>query len=744
MKAAQLRKHATSVVLVLSALGLGAYVWLDRDRPTTDEVEGRKDNLLPVLRRDDVSTIVLERDGKSASIVRRDEGDAGDFMYYLEVEGDKNTYADQVAVEQLLQALEFATRIRKVDDGFDLKATGLEPPAMQLTVHMGSAVYRIDIGADAQTPPGARYARLEGQGVFVVPRGPAESMARPIESYRTRRIVPYTSSELASIEIDGPEGKVLLTRGPWDGFRVQNVGPAPRVSRLVFERMLGAFANANAERFVSAEAAKQAVDGAKTSVRVTLVPKDGERAELLIGGDCPQTDGSRPGADKLVVIIRRSQSPLHACTPSTVLGDLQVPASAFADRRVIAATPDEVEELEIVRGTATLELARKGGGWHARKPEDRELQARDVDGFLASLLALEGELATSPDPSKMGLNPPVGTITIRQPSVGDMELPPQIVDIGAEVEGEHGATIALRRRQDDVVLLVPRSAAHLLEPSTTLIRSTELLAVNPLHLKRVEIRHADGPDQMVERAGAGFDLVAPKGFDADIALAADLFDALARLQAERWVADAEDGTFGTGTPSIRVRLQFDEKGKVEQRELILGSPTPDGRYGRWEPDTGVFVVPRSLDEMLRSYVIDRSRFMVDRAIADGLTIRSRGRELRIAATGETWTTASGSQVDLPERSIQRIQQALGEMRAEGVVHLGPAKPEEGFDDPILRISVRKRPEVGGGPVVIEIGRRDVWRNMNVYFARLGGNDATYAIAQAKVRPILELIGPLPP
>jgi Domain of unknown function (DUF4340) len=748
MNGKSLRKHATSIVLVTAALGLGAYVWLvDRDKPSTGETEARKDNLLPILRRDDITEIAIEHDGHKATIVRRDEGDAGDFMFFL-VEGDAKAddaaYADQVSVERLLQALEFATRLRKMEGDFDRKAAELEPPNTKLTVRMGSITYLVGIGGEAKMPAGARYAELEGEGVFVIPRAQAEELIRPIDAYRTRRIIPYTSTQLASIEVKSEQGTTRIARGSWGGFLVDNVPGKPRVSQVVFDRMLSAFADATAERFVEAAAANKAVAEAKNTVQLTFVPKEGERAELTLGGACPEQGGAAPANSKLVVLVRKTPTPLYACVPSSVLTDLQMPAIAFAERRAFTTNPENVESIEVTRGDATLELIRKGSGWHVRKPEDREIPSEDVAGYLFGLLSIEGTIVAEPDASKLGLDAPRGTVTLRQPELDAKKVEPQVIEIGAEMKSETGTALALRRKEDGVVLLVPLEADRLLQPTTTLIRSTELLSVSAQRVQKIDVTWSDGLGQVLERDGAGFEMQKPKGYEVDAPLAADLFDAVSRLKAERWVADRDDGSFGLQKPALRLAFEFKDKKSEEKRVLLFGAPTADGRYARWEPDTGVFVLPRSLDMALRTWVIDRSGFMVDPNVVRSVSIRSGSRELRIMAKGNVWETAKGSGIELPPHSLARIQQALIEMRPEGAVHIGAAKADEGMTKPLLRIEVDPLPEARRPKVVITIGRGDVWRTMNVYYARRQGTDATFAIAQSKIRTILELVAPVEP
>jgi hypothetical protein len=83
-----------------------------------------------------------------------------------------------------------------------------------------------------------------------------------------------------------------------------------------------------------------------------------------------------------------------------------------------------------------------------------------------------------------------------------------------------------------------------------------------------------------------------------------------------------------------------------------------------------------------------------------------------------------------------VKSALQDLRAEAAVHVGPARREEGLEKPELAITI-EGPK-GALPIRFAIGRGDVFRGTNVYYARRDGVDATFVIAQSRVRPLLEL------
>ncbi|MCL2823871.1 MAG: DUF4340 domain-containing protein [Polyangiaceae bacterium] len=743
----KLSKHITSIILVTTALGLGTYVWLDKDKPTSQEIEARKSRLFPLFRNNEITHIEIDSNEQKIKLHRKKNPDTNDYLYYL-VEPNTiestDVVADQVAVDRLINTLERTSYIRKLDNDVDETTIGFDAPAIVISVQMGSTKYRVSFGSESKTPVGSRYLKLDGFGLYVIDGSNADTLMRPIDAYRPRRILPYAASELESLELENRGGSVRIDRGPWGGFRVDNALGKPRVSQASFDRLLHGFAEMNAEIFLDKATAENAIDQSSEVATLKLVPKAGETSELRIGGPCPDelgsVDGVRTTRPKLAVAVRVSPTPLYACVPYSVLDDLNIAPDSLVDRRILRTTLDEVEEFRIVSGDAVLELARKGSGWHVRSPEDRDIPAEDVSGYLSALIGIEGIVQTNADLAGLGLSPPRGTIIIRQPSLEAIEVPPQVVEIGSEIETPDCKAIAVRRVEDSIVMHIPISAAPLLEASLTRIRSTELLSVNSLRVKRIETSFVGGYRQVLERNGPGFSMEEPEGYGVDTAIAADLFQSVGSIRAERWIADADDGSYGFGAPYGSVRVMFDGDKGEEQRELLIGDETIDGRFGRWGTDNGIFVLSRSFDSAVRTYAIDRFVFMVESSEVGAVIMRAGNVDIRVAATGEEWRSIGGSLHPMSAGTVSRLRQALSEIRAEGVVHVGAAKPEEGLNKPLLRYEIDRRSGTRSGKMVVEIGYGDVWRSSKVYYARIDGVDATFAIVQSRVRPLFDVMG----
>jgi hypothetical protein len=224
----------------------------------------------------------------------------------------------------------------------------------------------------------------------------------------------------------------------------------------------------------------------------------------------------------------------------------------------------------------------------------------------------------------------------------------------------------------------------------------------------------------LHRSPTGFwTIEQPKSLAVDPGLAGDVAEALSQLRADRWVADRDDGSFGLDKPRASYELEL-EGGVVR---VETGRATSGGAFARRTDRDGIFVLPKAAERTLETWAVDRSYFMIEPGDVREIRIDRAGRRVtlgvRDAGSAERFETA---------------RHVLSEMRAEGLVHPGAPRADEGFDKPLMTVTVQR----GTSSLKFSIGRGDAWRDTNVFYARRDGVDATFAVAQSKVRPLLDL------
>ena len=739
------RRHLVTTVLVaLATAGAVAVFVVDRGNVTTQESEYRKKNLVPAWRPDDIRSITITNRGKTAKVSLGAPTDAGQRLWEVEVDGGR-FLANQQRVDQLLGTLEYATYERRVSkDAVSEGELGLGSPATVVTVEMGPKTYRVAVGGAAPTPKDARYCEAEG-GIHVITAQLAAALDMRPEELRSRTFVPYLSTELRGLSADGEGGARRFARATWSGsrgagFRFDGSTPEGdvRAEAEAIDRLLGALGSLQAETFLADDEADEALS---KRVTLTLLPRDEKQPKgvIEVGGACP-------GKDDLVVAVRREPSRTSACVPKTVMEALTAPASEYVDLHVIGARPDEVSELTVTQSGKTIEIARLGAGWHMRKPAERKVSGAAGNELVNGLTALVATKIVTGTPKDLGLEPPRATLRVESsvPALGtggaDLERV-ETIEIGAP----QGDVVHARRLEDGAILAFPADKVAALMPSEVVLRDAAVLDLPRDQVRALTVQAGGGRVQRLARGSSGWTFSEGKvaGLAPDVGFVEDIVDTLATLEAVRWVAEKDDGTFGLDRPRFTLELKVAENetaaGKVVRVEL--GAATKDGVFARVGDDPAVFVAPRLLEEAAGRWLFDRQALVVD----EGALVRVEaagegGKPLVAERTGDAWTSASGPEV------AATLRAAVTGLVTEGVVATGRPDKSFGLDKPRLVLTVVADPEQGapkGAPRrkrKISFGAGDSFRGTSVVYARRDDIDATFAVPLGKVRALFEAAG----
>ena len=731
-----LRRHGVSLTIAALAVALGVYLYVvDSGKVTTKELEARKRNLFRAWRRGEIAAISIDQKGESVRIGKHTD-DAGDFVYDL-ASGET---ADPVAVDKLLGVLEFATPERRVEAGGDRHAMGLDAPRARLVLTMGNLVHKLTIGGPAPAPAGSAYAEVEGEGIFVVSRDLVTELLRPGDVYRGRTLIPYLSSSLSALTLEGEGGARRFVTGAWGGWAVMRGDQPVRIDRDAFDRMLTSLAEVRAESFTSDVEADSALANATTKVRIVMTPrtKTLPRAVIDVGGECP-------GHPEDVVAVHREPLPRKsACVPKGVMGALGTPLERFVDLHVFSLRADEMETIALSAGAERLEIVRLGTGFHQRAPTEGNIETDVGQAFARSLRdvvaetvlpgARPGETLSAGSPSPREV-PVTGTATIARIDGGEENAGTETI----ELSPPEGGFVEARRVTDGARLRLATEAANLLKPSGLALRSRKVLDESASHVRRVVVDSAVVRQTFLRSPSGGFTLEEPKPLTIDASVASDVTEVLVKLRADRWVAESDDGSYGLGTGGSHYELEL-ESGSVR---IETGAATRGGVFARRADRPEVFVLGDASRRSIETWAVDRSYFMID--AAEVRRVRFERGPLKWEYTAGSTTSASPKPGAPPEKNeaaerFEVVRKALSEARTEGVVHLGPPRKEEGFDKPRLVLTVRVAPPPPAEPSEIRmtVGRGDVFRDNNVFYIRRAGIDATFAIAQSKLRALMDL------
>lgn len=764
--AKKLRPHAVNLALVAAALAaFGAVVVLDRRTASTGEVALRKKKLLEVWRGDDVSEVVLAAHGRTTRIARGAPAANGQRPWELELDG-RRFPGDEQRIDGLLASIELGVFDRTIaPESVDRAAFRLDSPTATLAIAMGPRSYRIALGGPAPSPRDASYAEVNGRGVVVISKALVAALDVAPESLRSRALLAFPTSELGALRLDGEDGPRHLVRASWGGgrgggFRFDGSSPEgrARADAVVLERVLGSLDQLRADDFVTDAVADAA---SKPEVTVTLVSKAvGVKPTVLeLGGPCP-------GRDDHVLAIRREPSRVSACVGKPLVDALGVPASALVDRHLVGAPLDEVVEVELAAGSVRLELARSGPAWHERLPTDRAVDAATGRALVEALLRVTAErFATPSEAATASLDKPRATVRIHGTAHGpnDEDVAATLFDAGAaaervevlEVGGEVDGLVAVRRVEDGLVALIPPDDARVLFPNDLVLRPLKILSEPVGRVRSLRIE-AGGHVQRVEQlAATGWRYVEPAGQTIDQGLANDVATMVGTLTAARWVADKEDASFGLATPRVVVDAVIGDEGdgKPRKARIVLGAPTADGAFARLDGGP-VFAAPRLFEETATRWLADRNALLFVPADLARVTLEADGGKKKLViervASGAWQTTGPGAESPNSAERAAAVREAFSQLLPEGAVTVGKAEPRQGVGKPRLTVTLELLPgkaavgapaPVDGKPLVTRlfVGAADAWQGTSVVYVRREGVEATYAVARARVQPLLDAL-----
>lgn len=743
------RSWLVNGTLMLLAIILTAVVVFGSDRVTTDEAEARRSSLLGAFRREDVTRIIIERRRPDPSrvMLERVRGDAGPDSWalrepFLEV-------ADTQRVEELLDVLDAATVIRRLEiKDTEREAYGFAAPRAVLRLDMGHIGYRVLLGKPTAAPHDAVFLEVTGEdaprtGAVAVRRQLVDELFVSPDQLRSRRLMPYTPSDLKQLALLGAGGSRVLVRGEWGGWRFASDYGGARLKRTAVEQVVAQLPRLEALQLLDPNTAEQALAN-QDQVRVEAVPADARLSAVIVrvGGRCPGINGA--------VALRERPDRRAGCVPTNVFRALATSAESLFDESLFSLLPQEVERVKMTLGRqdrVRLELARKGVGFEMVSPSQPNVPTEAAEQLLLRLTRARGKLV---DRTRAGgrFADPRGRVTLKP--TGGPERKDQVVVVGRA--GPDGR-IFVMRGQDRAVLEIDRETADLLEPDLELLRPHELFTWQPDAIREVEIG-LPGTRQRVRATGSGtWELTRPPGFRSDATAITELLRALSSLRVSRWVSAQDEEALGLAVPigSIRIlvartaeKSESDPRGtagKEGQDALILsiGGRAPGGRYAKLTGRSGAFVLPRSSLADLERLAIDRSPFIVPVADVLRITLEREGRTVSLVSQGATMVESS-SHALLGEEELRELTETLSTLRAEAAIRVGPPLAHEGFRDPRLVVRVVWRDQ--GAPQRPErwmIGAADAWRGTAIYYARADGVDATFAIARSRLERLLDIL-----
>lgn len=372
------------------------------------------------------------------------------------------------------------------------------------------------------------------------------------------------------------------------------------------------------------------------------------------------------------------------------------------DKRVLRVKEAELTKLDITMGTATTTLTRVEGQWTGSGDLvdlDKEV-VKSVAQGLEDLRAIEF-IDDKPDDPKYGFANPRATIKLATSAA----VEPQTLTIGAATPS--GRNNYVRVGGQSSVTVVTSEQVERIAIGSLGLRSRAIFSFAPGDLRTIsldrgdvkyQLKHESGPWQIVEPAGAVFDVDG----------VASLTNDLARLRAKQVVAKDADVPYGFDKPAITIRFSVEQTPPQPtsdaasapaappapvRKEFTLLATRKDGKaYCRRSDLPYVFELDDSVYKTFTGELIDRN---LNKIAADSLTrikITSNNGGVEFERSGKDWTYLADPSVKLNSKKVDELAGEIAGLRVEQYVKYTDAEPPAGTADAVTVVATTREGE----------------------------------------------------
>lgn len=471
------------LILALSALGLGIYLWrVDARKPSSDEAREQRARLLPGLEAEHVRALGFSGGAHAWKLARREAGDAA-ARRGGKVAGERKAEWDLLEpvrargeagqVTGLIDRLVDLDRARTVaQPESDLSQYGLDKPAGVITATLDSEAapdlpreIKWEIGGP--TPfPGERYLRDQSGAIHAVADGLLAGFDLDPAVLRDRRLFSFETTAVKTVAITRAGALfATLARG---SERWSFTAPvADWAAGGAVDNFLIGLQFASADSFADetpADPAKYGLD--KPAVRLELTGPDGvEWLEVGAPAAAPPAGATLSAAAALPPArryARSSLSPAVVTVAESALTPLLVDEPIGREKRMLP----EGDWIRAQFGAGAA-FVRAGGEWRSETPPP---SGKKLNGALIAgrLLALQSAEASGFGGVIAGREKELGFASPHRKLILTGAGKPVEVVIGAETAGGRWARVGDRPAalvlSPELVRQFPESGAEFFEP----------------------------------------------------------------------------------------------------------------------------------------------------------------------------------------------------------------------------------------------------------------------------------------
>ncbi|MFZ4484398.1 MAG: DUF4340 domain-containing protein [Chthoniobacterales bacterium] len=398
-----------------------------------------------------------------------------------------------------------------------------------------------------------------------------------------------------------------------------------------------------------------------------------------------------------------------------------------AERYAAVFTPEEVTEMDIIRGSETISLRRENNEWRLTAPVADRADAEAVDRLLLAARFLgvrDREMVADPAAvPETGLASPRLRLDLRGREALRLDLGANTA-LPGEIFARLGGERAILRVSDSIVALATAPVENFRDPRLTTMVADDI--------EKFTVRRADG-EMALRRERGRWVIEKPVRSPADARAVREFLEPLLGLRITGFKPPQ------TGTSSLAgaaAGISFTPRGGGEALDLEVAREQTDGAEtftAQLKPRGGTLAVDpavRRLFDISPEALRDRSLGWVEADTVDRIRLESDGQMLNFRRTNDGWVAEEDGR-KIGTDAVNRLMETFNAARVASF-RTAASPAETGLDQPPQRItfsawlSENTAEEPAGGQVLAGAALGGMTSDGTVY-ARAEGSDETVTI-----------------
>lgn len=601
-------KKGTLVLLGL-LVGLCAAYWGMMQLEQRGEARQIQSRKMFEFQPEDVKGIEIARLGEP--VVAAERGTSG--LWSIS-KPDPSIDPNQIVWDRAAKTVATLDNARTIETGGDLAAYGLDKPVLTFTAtRAGGAPLRFEFGAMDPTQA-YRYARLDGQLVFLVSVEQFHELDRSLDLLRDRRLFKVGEEGISRLEFSrfrsaknlsgdpsqqpaAEESVVVAVEKQPDGhWQIVSPEQAPANQEMV-ENIVKEVQYSMIVGFIAQPESLDDYGLNPPKSRLTLYTGAGTEPQTVLMGSRSDHESA-----KGCLYAKWASKPAVFLMDPNVANVLPQAPSALREGRLFTRDASKLRSIRYKTADTDITLENDPEkGWRLIQPPVEDTDQVAVSNFIAFLKQLAGGNFPGDVPAMAGFDNP--RIAIHCEFNGE---DPSDILVGAPVP-DVGKSYA--RQDNGVTTVLNELEVDALMRTSLDFQKKTLMEFNKQDARTVELK-LDGAEYVFEKFRGKWVITKPEGHVFGSSKDMDpLIEALSQLRADKKLADDASQISGAGldAPVVEISVSAGAEGEEPAKlgPVAVGGPTPEDsqyRYATSAQRPGVYLVRQSLVDEIRDTV----------------------------------------------------------------------------------------------------------------------------------------------